>query len=115
MSKLQAVTERIPLAADEVIHHLIQILLRAGCASPIAKDVAAHLVDADLCGVESHGVMRVLQYIEQFRSGYMRPEAQPVFRQRSAGSYEVNGLGAIGIPAMLLLSALGLVNLEGMT
>ncbi|MBX2885522.1 MAG: Ldh family oxidoreductase, partial [Granulosicoccus sp.] len=27
---------------------------------------------------------------------------QPVFRQRSAGSYEVNGLGGIGIPAMSL-------------
>ena len=27
--------------------------------------------------MESHGIMRVLQYAEQFQSGYMNPKAKP--------------------------------------
>ena len=64
--------------------------------------VAKHLVDASLCGVESHGLMRVIQYIEQYQNGYMQAAAHPEFRQLASGCYEVDGNNGIGIPAMTL-------------
>jgi LDH2 family malate/lactate/ureidoglycolate dehydrogenase len=80
----------------------VRILRAAGCPADIAAEVAGHLVDASLCGVESHGLMRVLQYDEQFRSGAMDPAARPALRRTARGVEEVSGQGGSGIPAMRL-------------
>ncbi|MEZ6144208.1 MAG: Ldh family oxidoreductase [Planctomycetaceae bacterium] len=39
-----------------------------------AKVVARHLVDANLAGHDSHGVMRVLQYVKRIDSGKIDPQ-----------------------------------------
>lgn len=102
MSKLQSVKERVSVPAQDAVVQLLNILNDCGCARSTAEEVAQHLVDASLCGVESHGVMRILQYVEQFRSGYMRADVRPVFQQCSSGCYEVNGQEGIGVPAMAM-------------
>ena len=76
------------------------IFKHVGCNETIASEVAEHLVDADLCGVESHGIMRTLQYVEQFENGLMRPDVMPVVTANTFGTTEVDGQGGIGIPAM---------------
>ena len=45
------------------------IFERAGCPRAEAATVAEHLVEANLMGHDSHGVIRVLPYIEMIRSG----------------------------------------------
>lgn len=48
-----------------------RILLEFGTPEADARIVAAHLTDSDLRGVRSHGVMRMVRYIEQIESGYI--------------------------------------------
>jgi uncharacterized oxidoreductase len=54
-----------------------QILAAAGSSAAEAGKVAARLVDANLHGHDSHGVIRVPQYVGQVRSGAILPNRQP--------------------------------------
>ncbi len=92
--------ERVAVPADEAFRAVESVLTRAGCPDGTARIVADHLVDSGLSGVESHGVMRCLQYAEQFRSGYMDPAASPIYETDPVPI--VDGQGGIGIPAMHL-------------
>lgn len=80
------------------------ILLAKGCPPDIARAVADHLIDADLSGVESHGVWRVLAYAGYYDSGYLTaPPVRPALVQNArGGAWLVDGHGGIGIPAMTL-------------
>lgn len=53
-----------------------QILAAAGSSAEEAGKVAARLVDANLHGHDSHGVIRVPQYVGQVRSGAIVPNQQ---------------------------------------
>jgi uncharacterized oxidoreductase len=77
VSKLDYEGERTALKADEAISVLVDILHSYGCAPEPSSLIAEHLADSDLCGVESHGVMRILQYARQFEDGYMTAEGAP--------------------------------------
>lgn len=101
-SKLELTGERVLLPVDDARMLVASILERAGMEHDSAGEVAAHLVDADLCGVESHGTVRVLQYVEQIRSGYLNVGAQPVVSRDARGVEAIDGLGGIGIPALRL-------------
>jgi len=48
------------------------IFEHAGCPPEEAATVSAHLIDANLMGHDSHGVIRVLPYIEMLTSGRWR-------------------------------------------
>jgi len=104
-SKLSFDGPRVRVPVADAIALGASILRRSGCDETTACEVATHLVDADLCGVESHGLMRVLQYEEQFASGYLDPRARPVLTTNAAGRAELDGQGGIGIPAMRLALA----------
>lgn len=101
-SKLTLDGERVAVAAAEAVAIVREIFTRIGCSEDCALEVAEHLADASLCGVESHGLARVLQYAEQFRSGYMDPRAKPQVVTTARGATEVDGGGGIGIPVMAL-------------
>ena len=49
----------------------------AGCAPAEAKIIATRLVDSNLAGHDSHGVLRVGKYLDWVREGNLRPRAQP--------------------------------------
>ncbi|SDE07368.1 Ldh family oxidoreductase [Ruegeria marina] len=99
-SKLELNGHRVPVPAGEADALLVSIFARLGCPPETAQAVAAHLVDTSLCGMESHGVMRTLQYAEQFQNGYMRAEAQTRVLDNGRGGMIVDGGGGIGIPTM---------------
>ena len=102
MSKLQLDGQRLDIGADEAIEVIAGILRGSGCRREVASLVAEHLADASLCGVESHGLMRVIQYHQQFADGRMQADATPAFRQSASGACEVDGGGCIGIESMHL-------------
>ena len=110
-SKLTLFDERVQVPCREAEDTLGAILLRNGCPQEVAQMVAEHLVEADMSGVESHGVMRILQYIEQYQSGYMDVRGRPAIIERD-GFTEVDGGGGIGIPAMHLAVAHSLSAVE---
>mgnify|MGYP003320703434 FL=1 len=99
-SKLTLKGSRIDISANEAIEMLVEIFQRIGCADESARMVAEHLVDTSLCGMESHGVMRTLQYAEQFKTGYIDPKAVPQVVTTGRNTQEIDGGGGIGIPAM---------------
>lgn len=101
-SKLDLDEARQLVPLSEITALAAGILRVVGCAVDTAEAVAGHLVDASLSGVESHGVMRLMQYVEQFESGYMDPAGRPEVRRNDRGAWIVDGNGGIGIPAMTL-------------
>ena len=58
--------------------------------------------------MESHGIMRVLQYAEQMQSGYLDPTAEARAFQDARGVTRVEGGGGVGIPAMQLAYETGM-------
>jgi len=73
-----------------------------GCDPATAAEIADHLVDADLCGVYSHGVFRLDWYAERFAAGRFNPKAHPVLTQAEGGGALVDGGNNLGIPAFRL-------------
>ena len=101
-SKLELDDERAVVAVDEIVALVAAIFEDLGCDPAVSREVAEHLADADLCGMESHGLMRTLQYAEQFENGYLRADAEAEIRVNARGGVLVDGNGGIGIPAMRL-------------
>ncbi|MEI6573813.1 MAG: Ldh family oxidoreductase [Alphaproteobacteria bacterium] len=101
-SKLSLDSDRVAVPAADVQRVIEMILEYAGCSSSVAREVADHLIDTELCGVESHGVMRVMQYADQFTKGVMNSSAEAVIVKNDRSGDEVDGRGGIGIPAMRL-------------
>ncbi len=52
-----------------------ELLVAAKVPPADAKTVADHLVDANLCGHDSHGVMRVPQYVGFLKDGTYKAAA----------------------------------------
>ena len=101
-SKLELNEQRAVVAVDEVVSLVAEIFCHLGCSAEHGREIAEHLADANLCGMESHGLMRTLQYAEQFESGYMRPDVEPEIRVNERGAVIVDGNGGHGVPAMRL-------------
>jgi len=101
-TKLKLDGARVIIGSAEARECMMAIFSALGEKPHIAGQVADHLVETSLSGIESHGLMRVLQYAEQFRSGYLRAGVEPVYHQTESGTHEVDGNGGLGIPAMQL-------------
>ena len=101
-SKLTLEGERLAIDAGAAVAIVADIFESCGCYRDTARAVAEHLADTSLCGMESHGLMRTLQYVEQFSNGYMNPAALPRIVPSARGTVEIDGGGGIGIPAMQL-------------
>ena len=107
-SKLTLRGDRVRVDAAEAVEIVSDIFVRLGCREAIAREVAEHLADTSLCGMESHGLMRTLQYAEQFRNGYLDPAAETRIVECGNGAVEVDGGGGIGIPVMRFAYARGI-------
>jgi LDH2 family malate/lactate/ureidoglycolate dehydrogenase len=78
------------------------ILEASGTPSGCAAIVAGALVDANLAGHDSHGVIRLIQYLDQVRSGALDPVAEPEVVMRNGATAKIDGKWGWGQPAMLL-------------
>lgn len=61
--------------ADTLVSLSRKLFEAAGVPADDARVVATSLVDANLCGHDSHGVMRVPQYLDFLRKGTYKPVA----------------------------------------
>jgi uncharacterized oxidoreductase len=64
------------LSSLEAYNLTTEIFLRCGAPLEEARLVADHLVDANLCGVDSHGIIRIPQYVKDVQRGDIRPGAE---------------------------------------
>lgn len=78
------------------------IMSALGCTPAIAAEVAEHLVDADLCGVYSHGIFRLSWYAERAAAKRFTPGAEPKLVRAEGGAMLVDGGNGLGMPALRL-------------
>jgi hydroxycarboxylate dehydrogenase B len=62
-----------------------------GAPAPVATRVADALVDANLVGHDSHGVIRIPQYVDAVRGGEVVPDAEPKLLRETTVSALVDG------------------------
>ncbi len=72
------------------------LLASAGAPAELAHIVAEHLINANLAGHDSHGVLRVLQYVDGIQSGLIVPAAEMTVVNRFAAGAVVDGGGGFG-------------------
>jgi uncharacterized oxidoreductase len=65
------------IPAERLTELVSTIMEGAGCAAAEARTVARRLVDSNLVGHDSHGVLRVGKYLDWVREGNLRPNRTP--------------------------------------
>ncbi|TMI93765.1 MAG: Ldh family oxidoreductase [Bacillati bacterium ANGP1] len=76
-----------------------RILEAAGAPAETAQIVASALVEANLRGHDSHGVLRIPQYVDRVHTGQIRPAAQPRIQAERGATALVSGEWGFGQPA----------------
>jgi uncharacterized oxidoreductase len=95
------------VAADVLTVFARRVFEAVGVPGDEAATVAASLVDANLCGHDSHGVMRIPQYVGFVRDGTFRPGAEfTVLRETPAVLAADAGWGLGQVQAHRLLRLL---------
>jgi len=94
-------------AADALISFAESLFGAAGVPPDEAERVARSLVDANLCGHDSHGIIRVPQYAAAIHDGRLKPGAPfTVVRETAAVLIADGGMGLGQVQAHRLLDRL---------
>ena len=76
---------------------IAEVMLTAGGASQShAKIVAEHLAAANLAGHDSHGFIRIPQYLDAIKKGSLDPKAEPEIVNEHGGIVQINGHSTFG-------------------
>lgn len=104
-------------------HFCEQVLIQAGVPEKKAYIVAESLIEADLRGVDSHGVVRTTIYVERIEKGMINPHANIEISSESEATVLVDGNNhfgsVIGSKALLIAlekakqSGAGIVGVKG--
>lgn len=68
----------------------------AGATAANAERVTDSLIDASLVGHDSHGVNRMIQYIQAIEKGHLRPAAEPEIVRQTENTVLVDGKWTFG-------------------
>ncbi|MCC2663427.1 MAG: malate/lactate/ureidoglycolate dehydrogenase [Geminicoccaceae bacterium] len=81
----------------DALHRIAQVILEAaGSAAGEADKVAQKLVGANLAGHDSHGVIRVPQYVEQVEAGIIVPNMSALVVSETEAATVLDGRGGYG-------------------
>ena len=94
--------------ADELRRMAAEIIASVGTPDDLALEVGASLVEANLAGHDSHGVMRLVGYVHFARTGDVQTGARPGVVHRDRATARVDGGWGWGQPAMRLATATGI-------
>ena len=78
---------------------VVKILVCEKMSEEDAQITADALMDANLCGRDSHGFLRIGNYVERLRKGGTKADARPEIVKETAVSALIDGKGAMGIVA----------------
>jgi uncharacterized oxidoreductase len=65
------------IPAPKLIDLVAAIMEAGGSSAPESRTIARRLVDSNLVGHDSHGVLRVGKYLEWVRDGWLKPNTSP--------------------------------------
>jgi len=88
--------EHMRVAAASLTRVTSQIFQAAGADAPIADEVAAHLVEANLKGHDSHGVGMVPAYVANLRQGHLIADAHAEVTGEAAAVVRIDGHAGFG-------------------
>ena len=72
-AKLEGVDSWVRVDHIQLLSLAKSVLLSIGCDESTAESVAGHLVESNLQSVDSHGVVRLLQYVQQAGTSDLTP------------------------------------------
>ena len=84
------------VAAPRLVELVTKIMHAAGCNAVEAATIARRLVDSNLVGHDSHGVLRVGKYLEWMRSGWLKANQAPTIVFESDAIAIVDGNRGFG-------------------
>ncbi len=84
------------VAASRLADLVAAIMERGGSGAAEARTIAQRLVDSNLVGHDSHGVLRVGKYLEWVRGGWLVPNAAPTVVFENAAIAIVDGNRGFG-------------------
>jgi uncharacterized oxidoreductase len=106
----------MPTVPAPQLRHITHALIVAlGSADEIAQIVADSLVEANIVGHDSHGVLRLPWYADHARSGQVRAGERPALLGGAGATARVDGRLGWGAPAAQLAAetAIGLARAQG--
>ncbi len=93
----------MPTFSAEELRRIAQVILEAAGAPPdLAQVVGDSLVESNLVGHDSHGVLRLMQYLAFVRQGLVRPAARPSLLSQDQATARVDAARGWGQPAARL-------------
>src|SRR5213592_498997 len=82
----------MPLVPVAELRPLMTALLEgAGTRPDVARMVGESLVDSNLAGHDSHGVLRILHYLEMAEAGDVVPTAEPEIIREHGATATIDG------------------------
>ncbi|MBP1718267.1 MAG: ybiC, partial [Deltaproteobacteria bacterium] len=78
---------------EKIAYHLF---CAAGAPEEHSRIVAKHLADNNLAGHDSHGFIRVIQYLQQIKDGLLFPAAKPEIVRESPSTAQIDGHRGFG-------------------
>ena len=87
---------KVHVTASDARHLVSSILVGNGVPEGNATIIADCLIQADLRGIDTHGMNRIPSYMERVRQGVLDANAQPVFDQITPVVGQVDGKNAFG-------------------
>jgi len=85
-----------PYRPDALERLAAGILQAVGAPQDVAEQVARSLVQSNLLGHDSHGVLRIPRYVEAVEKGTILPDARPALIRETATTATVDGRWAFG-------------------
>ena len=82
---------------DKLRSFCTELLMKEKMSCEDAFVTADNLVDADLSGVESHGVSRITNYMKRLRSGVVAHSGGPIVTNERAASLAIDGNNQMGM------------------
>jgi len=77
-------SKSLRVSAESLSKFVTGIFQGAGCSEEVARDMAQCLVQTNLWGIDSHGVLRTPEYLARFQNGAMNN--QPQIRTLKSGA-----------------------------
>jgi LDH2 family malate/lactate/ureidoglycolate dehydrogenase len=74
----------------------VRVFRALGAPEATARTVSSALIEANLMGHDSHGVMRIPEYVKRVKDGQVRPAAEPRIHAARGASAIVSGEWAFG-------------------
>ena len=84
------------VGARRLVDLVTAIMHGAGCNPTEAATIANRLVDSNLVGHDSHGVLRVGRYLEWMREGWVKANQNPTITFDS-GVIAIDAAGSVGL------------------